>query len=135
MNEFCLTMDKLFEDLLPTTVVKTMGDFSAYPPTDLIKTGDSTYAVVMAVAGFSKEDLHIYVKNDTLFVEGKQETKAEDTGLQYVRKGIARREFRKQFSLDKALVVQHAELKDGLLTIDLDTVPPDVPELTEIPIF
>jgi molecular chaperone IbpA len=135
MNDLCLTMDRIFEDLFPTTVTKNAGDFSAYPPTDLVKTGDDTYAIVMAVAGFSKEDLHIYVKNSMLFVEGKHEVESEDTEFQYIRKGIARREFRKQFTLNKNLVVQHAELKDGLLTIDLDAVPPDVPELTEVPIF
>lgn len=97
-------------------------DDDNYPPYNIEKTGDDSYRIVMAVAGFGPEELSITTRENQLLVVGKH---AENENAQYLHRGIGRRAFHRQFSLADYLEVSGANLDNGLLVIDLKR---EVPE-------
>lgn len=102
-----------------------MGGTSSYPPYNIKQTGEHTYEIEMAVAGFAKHDLRIELNNNQLIIEGNKETNNDSTSDSYVYKGIAARRFRQSFALADHVKVNGSELKDGILKIDLER---DLPE-------
>jgi len=87
---------------------------AGYPPYNIYKDED-TYVLELAVAGFSKDDITISVKELQLTVEGQLEASEQEP----IHKGIATRDFKQDFVLAEYVVVKGAELKDGLLRITL----------------
>jgi molecular chaperone IbpA len=98
----------------------TAGDEAAnnYPPYDIEKHGEDHYGITMAVAGFTEKDLDIVVQSDRVTVTGRKE-KANEDGVEYLYSGIASRPFERIFRLADYMKVTGAEMKDGLLRIDL----------------
>lgn len=95
----------------------------AYPPYNIEMTGDDSYVLTMAVAGFGPEDIEVVLREDTLHVSGKA---AEQPGeRRYIHRGIAGRAFERRFVLADHLVVQGARLENGLLHVALKR---EVPE-------
>jgi molecular chaperone IbpA len=92
----------------------------AYPPYNIEATGDDSYRLTMAVAGFSREELDITVQQNSLVISGKAQ-KDEDEQVQgrYLHRGIARRAFERRFSLADHIKVNGASLDNGLLHVDL----------------
>ena len=90
----------------------------SYPPYNIEKTGEDSYRIAMAVAGFAEEDLDITVKETSLVVTGKKE-KTEEEGATYLHRGIATRAFERRFDLADHIRVTGARLENGLLAIDL----------------
>lgn len=90
-----------------------------YPPYNIIRHNDDEYQIVMAVAGFSMDDLEIMVQENSLSVSGsiKQDDNHED--ITYLHKGIATRNFERKFSLADHVKVMDATLDNGLLTLNL----------------
>ena len=105
--------DRVFDQMF-TNMNKT-----SYPPYNVIKVGDNTYTLSMAVAGFSTEDLTISVKKNTLTVAANKQEKDD---CDYAWRGIANRSFKRGFCLAPNMQVRNAKLKDGLLEIDLEKV-------------
>jgi molecular chaperone IbpA len=93
----------------------------SFPPHNIIKTGDNTYQIELAVAGFSESELDIEIKNRTLTVRGKH----EDRGREYIHKGISTKKFERQFRLSEYVEVTGAEFRDGMLSIKLEVQVPD----------
>ena len=89
----------------------------AYPPYNIEKTGEDSYRLTMAVAGFSQDELDIVVHESTLIVTGK--AKPEEENGRFLHRGIARRAFERRFSLADHIKVQGASLDNGLLHVDL----------------
>jgi len=94
----------------------------SYPPYDIIDHKDNTTLINVAVAGFTKKDLTITVKERTLTIEGKKEK--EDSGT-IVHNGIAGRDFKLVFALAEFYEVESATVKDGILAIKLYQNIPD----------
>src|SRR5262245_2339285 len=90
---------------------------TAYPPYNIERLGDSEYRITMAVAGFSEDELKVDVKEQTHNVRG--EKKVEDKERQFLHRGIATRAFDRRFRLADHVEVKGADLKDGLLHVDL----------------
>ncbi|TCL69690.1 Hsp20 family protein [Rhizobium sp. BK251] len=89
-----------------------------YPPYNIERTGENTYRITMAVAGFDETELTIEAKAHVLTVKGeKSEEKAE--GSEFLYRGIAKRAFERRFQLADHVEVAAASLKNGLLHIDL----------------
>ena len=109
-------------DELQNTLIKAT---PSYPPYNIKKVNDNKYEIEMAVAGFSKPDLKVEVKNNQLIVEGSKKTKEESSDVDYVYKGIASRHFRQSFALADHLKVKNSEFKDGILTIHLEGEMPE----------
>ena len=94
-------------------------DAPSYPPYNIVKKGEDEYEIVMALAGFRKEDLNIVAQENTLTVSAQQTAKEEEQGAQYLHRGIAQRSFERRFQLADHVKVADAEMADGLLTIRL----------------
>jgi molecular chaperone IbpA len=88
-----------------------------YPPYNIEKTGDDSWRIVMAVAGFAEAELNLTQKEDELLVSGK--TQPRDDGTEYLYRGIAGRDFERRFQLADHVKVLGAKLMNGLLSIDL----------------
>ena len=87
-----------------------------YPPYNIERTGEDSYQISLALAGFSPEDLTITAEQNVLTVEGR---KAENGEHQYLYKGISARPFRRVFNLADYVEVKNASFEGGLLKIDL----------------
>jgi molecular chaperone IbpA len=107
--------DRLF-DLLDSAAGFD-ADSVAYPPYNIERLGDNEYRITMAVAGFGEDELKIDVKEQSLTVRG--EKKADAKQRQFLHRGIAGRSFERRFQLADHVEVKAADLKDGLLHVDL----------------
>ena len=103
-----------FFDLVEDSARWNTGD--NYPPYNIEKTGDDLYAITLAVAGFSPEEMSITAEQNTLTVEGRRTSK-ETQGLLY--QGISSRSFKRTFSLADHVMVKAASLENGLLKVEL----------------
>ena len=95
------------------------GDASTYPPYNIERLDENEYRISMAVAGFSKDELDIQVKESELRVTGEKKTEKEEKKKSYLHHGIAARAFERQFQLADHVEIKGADLKDGMLHIDL----------------
>jgi molecular chaperone IbpA len=89
-----------------------------YPPYNIERTGDNTYRITMAVAGFDETELSIEAREHTLTVKGEKSEEAANEN-QFLYRGIAKRAFERRFQLAEYVEIQSASLKHGLLHIDL----------------
>ena len=101
----------------------SVADTSSYPPYNIEKTGDDTYRLTMAVAGFRPEELDLVVKDNTLFVSGKVASEGQKGEMLY--RGIAGRAFERKFVLADHIVVDGADVQNGLLHVGLKRVVPE----------
>ena len=108
--------DRLFDMLENSSASQTQEN---YPPFDLIKLGDNEYRIELAVAGFKPGEIDITAQQNVLLVSGKKSEESENRGQDYVYRGIATRSFERRFALADHIQVRGADLKDGLLSIEL----------------
>src|ERR1700677_2570471 len=101
----------------------TSPEVQSYPPYNIEKTGDDSYRLTMAVAGFGPSDLDITVKDNNLIVTGRASGEGQGTKVLY--RGIAGRAFERRFVLADHMVVEGADLRDGLLHVGLKRVVPE----------
>ncbi|MEA3278080.1 MAG: Hsp20 family protein [Pseudomonadota bacterium] len=90
-----------------------------YPPYNIEVTGQDNYCISMAVAGFAEKDLDIHVKESILTVSGSRKEEEKDKDRRFLYRGIATRNFERQFQLADYVKVVDARLEDGLLHVDL----------------
>ena len=94
-----------------------------YPPYNIEKTGEDSYRVSLAVAGFAPEDIELTVKDNALLVSGRV---AEDAAKgEFLHRGIAARAFQRRFVLAEHMVAEGAELVNGLLNVNIRRVVPE----------
>ena len=96
-----------------------------YPPFDLIKLGDNDYRIELAVAGFKPDEVDITAHQNVLIVSGRKNDEADSKGSDYIYRGIATRSFERRFALADHIQVKGADMKDGLLAIELER---EIPE-------
>ena len=87
-----------------------------YPPYNIIKSDEDSYQIVIALAGFGKDDVEVVTEQSQLTVRGKM---AEREGEDYLHRGIAGRSFERRFELAEHIEVSGAGFENGLLTIEL----------------
>lgn len=120
IDRWAIGYDEMFEALEKMSVSKSAG----FPPYNIIKDGDK-YQVVMALAGYKKDQLNIKVEDRKLIVETVEKDEDNEPDATVLHKGIAQRNFRSTFALGEYVQVKGAKLEDGLLTIDLELELPD----------
>ena len=96
-----------------------------YPPYNIMKTGDYTYNIEIALAGFSKKDIDVSYEDGIITVKSIHEAKTNDDQSGVLHKGISKRMFTKSFSIADDVEVKGAQFKDGLLTISLERIIPE----------
>ena len=123
MNRFDFTpyrrstvgFDRLF-DLLENQV-RNSGGGDNYPPFNIERRGEDAYRITLAVAGFRAEDIDITAQQNLLVIQGRKREEAPEGEMLHL--GIANRGFERRFELADFVRVDHADLADGLLAIDL----------------
>jgi molecular chaperone IbpA len=120
-DPFAIGFDKFFDRFkdLQNQAAKAI----TYPPYNIRKTGDNTYVIEMAVAGFGKQDIEITLDENTLKIDGHVKRDADDD-KNYLFKGIAERPFSRAFTLADTVEIKNAELINGMLRIWLDNMVP-----------
>jgi molecular chaperone IbpA len=108
--------DRLFDMLENSTLGQTQEN---YPPFDLIKEGENEYRIELAVAGFKPEELDITAQQNVLIVSGRKKDESDEKGSDYIYRGIATRSFERRFALADHIQVRGADIRDGLLSIEL----------------
>ncbi|WP_105386531.1 Hsp20 family protein [Neorhizobium alkalisoli] len=105
--------DRIFNLLENAQRARSISD---WPPYDIVKTGEDSYRISVAVAGFAQDDLDITFQSNLLIVTGKRQEAPQEG---YLHRGIAGRPFEHRFELADHVRVTAADLNNGLLSIDL----------------
>ena len=97
-----------------------------YPPYNIVRTGDNTYDIELALAGFSKDDIDVEYENNVLTVKSiKTAEEKDEQSNGVIHRGISKRMFTKSFTVADDVEVKGAELKDGLLRVSLERIIPE----------
>ena len=114
-----------FEHMLDDSFFSN-GTAGNFPPYNIVKTGDHTYDIELALAGFNKKDIEVVSAHGQLTVRSKKEETdhTDDTDLK-IYQGISKRQFVRSFTVAESVEVKGAELKDGLLVIALERIIPE----------
>ena len=112
-----------FEHMMDDSFFRgTMGNF---PPYNIVKTGENTYDIELALAGFNKKDIEVEYKENVLVVKSKKQEEAKDEDGNIIHRGISKRMFAKSFTIANDVEVKGAELKDGLLKVSMERIIPE----------
>ena len=115
-------IDSLFDRI--TRNIDMAANAGNYPPYNIVKTGDETYEIQIAAAGFRQDEIDVEVKDSQLVVQGGQSIEAR-TEVEYLHHGISNRSFVRTFQLSDYVEVKEAAMKDGILTVKLERVIPE----------
>nr|WP_255575096.1 Hsp20 family protein [Caldovatus aquaticus] len=129
MLRTAIGFDRLFRQL---DLARGSEAANGYPPYNIEKTGEDTYVLTMAVAGFGPDDLEVTTRENTLTIAGK--ASQSDEGRRFLHRGIAGRAFERRFVLADHIVVKGARLENGLLHIELERIVPEALKPRRIPI-
>ena len=102
---------------------QTISSATNYPPYNVIKIDEDNFVVELAVAGFAKTDIDLSTADGKLIVKGELST--EDNDSKFIHRGIAARKFTREWALGEYMEVKAAELKDGMLKIDIVRILPE----------
>lgn len=120
-----------FDDLINTALRADQAN--GYPPYDIVRDEDGHYRIIMALAGFSQDDIQITVQDSELKITGRPPGQP-DEGLTWLHRGIARRAFERTFKLADYVLVSDASLANGVLTVMLHRHVPEEKKPRTIPI-
>ena len=125
LKPFSVGFDSIFEEF-DRMLESTERYNSNYPPYNICKLSDNDYKIEVALAGYSKDDIELELKDNTLTVRNKTKEKViNDESNGVIHKGISTRQFERSFTISEDIKVKNAELKNGLLNIDLERIIPD----------
>ena len=110
---------------------RSVGNF---PPYNIVKTGENTYDVELALAGFNKKDIEVEYKENLLTVKSKKQEETKDEDGNVIHRGISKRMFSKSFTIANDVEVKGAELKDGLLKVSMERIIPEHKKAKQIDI-
>jgi molecular chaperone IbpA len=121
LHKFGIGFDNMFDELMRVTSQQTN---SNYPPHNVIKTGENTVTIEVAVAGFAEGDIDISLEKRVLTIAGARKA-VEDAEHEYMHRGISSRDFRHTFTLAEHVEVKTASIRNGILSVYLER---EVPE-------
>jgi molecular chaperone IbpA len=108
---------------------------SNYPPYNIHRINENNYKIEVALAGYSKDDIELELKENNLTVRNKQKEKVvNEEGNGVIHKGISTRQFERSFTISEDIKIKNAELLNGLLNIDLERIIPEEKKARLIPI-
>ena len=136
LRPFSIGFDDMFEQFDAMLGNGGLSTQSNYPPYNIKKTGKDKYAIEVALAGFSKNDVEIEYEDNLLTVKTKKidNTVEKDTNGEIIHRGISQRSFARSFTIADDVKVDGAGLKDGLLTINCEKIIPEQKKKKLIPI-
>ena len=124
LRPFSVGFDSIFEEF---DRMLDSSDFNSnYPPYNIKKIKEDVYKIEVALAGFDKKDIEIELKENNLTVRSKiKNSTIDENGNGLIHKGISTRQFQRSFTITEEIKVKDAQLKNGLLTIDLERIIPE----------
>ena len=125
LRPFSVGFDSIFDEF--DRMLESTERYSTnYPPYNIKRVNDTDYRIEVALAGYSKDDIEVELKDSALTVRNKSKEKTVDEkGNGVIHKGISTRQFERAFTISEDIKIKDAELKNGLLTIDLKRIIPD----------
>ena len=113
-----------WEEMFSNDFFKTPSNWPAY---NIVEKKDNHYDIEVALAGFNKKDIKVSYADGQLSIESvkNDKTKERDENGNVIHQGIAKRYFKKSFSIADNCEVKNAELKDGLLRVSLERIIPE----------
>ena len=125
LRPFSVGFDSIFEEF--DRMLESPERYNSnYPPYNIRKLSDNDYKIEVALAGYSKDDIELELKDNTLTIRNKTKEKViNDESNGVIHKGISTRQFERSFTISEDIKVKNAELKNGLLNIDLERIIPD----------
>lgn len=112
-------IDRLFDRITGQLDAATSGN---YPPYDIVKTGDDSYEIRIAAAGFKQGEIDVEFHDGRLTIQG---SRTADDGVEYLHHGISNRNFVRTFTLADYIEVKGAAMKEGILTVQLERHVPE----------
>lgn len=119
IHKFGIGFDNIFDDLLNRTAQSTN-----YPPYNIVKQSDDSFAIELAVAGFKDGEISITTERNQLTVKGEQAVDL-DSQVEYLHRGISARSFSRTWTLADHVEVAGAKSENGILTISLERKVPE----------
>ena len=129
LTPYAVGFDRVFDQL--NAYVANNATSTGFPPYNIHKGGDYNFAIEMALAGFSKDDIEIEIAEGLLTVRSVKENDENDSNIY---RGISYRKFNRKFTLADDIVVNDASLENGMLKIDLERIVPDAKKPRKIKI-
>ncbi len=132
-NRALIGFDQLFDQLERRYANSASNN---YPPHNIIKTGENQYEIQIAVTGFSKNEISVTVEDNVLVIKGESQT-PDHAAEAYLHRGLATRDFAREFPLAEHIEVVGAETQNGMLTITLvrnipESAKPKVIDIVEV---
>lgn len=123
IHKFGIGFESIFDEIMRLSA----SQHGNYPPHNVIKTGDNTVTIEVAVAGFDEGEIEVTVENSVLIIKGEQYLKDEPTNYEYVYyyRGLSRRNFTQKFPLNEHVEIIQADIKNGVLTVYLERKIPE----------
>jgi molecular chaperone IbpA len=121
LNRALVGFDRIFDDMERRFANQIS---SNYPPFNIAKVGENIYDIAIAVTGFEKDEIAVTVEANELTVKGERKT-PEGPEVEYLHRGLALRDFEKTFTLAEHMKVRRAEIKNGILLIQIER---EIPE-------
>ena len=118
-------VDKLFDRIMNQIDTTSTASTNNYPPYNIVKTGENTYAIQVAVAGFTQGEVEVNVNEGQLVITGEKLSTDLPEGHTYEHQGISARRFVRTFTLADYVEVIGATSRDGILTVSLERQVPD----------
>lgn len=115
LNRALIGFDQMFDAMERRAAQAT----NNYPPHNILKTGENQYEIQIAVTGFEKSEIFVTVESNVLTVRGESQTPNESTEIVYLHRGLASRDFAREFPLAEHIEVSGAEIKNGMLIVKL----------------
>ncbi len=124
LRPFSVGFDNIFAHF-NDTLEYTANQSQSYPPYNINKLDDLNWEIEMALAGFSKDDIEISYADNQLTIKSDLDKDEKDDKSKTVHRGISKRQFTKRFTLADEVEVKSAELKDGMLIVELEKIVPE----------
>ena len=125
LRPFSVGFDSIFEEF-DRMLESTERYNSNHPPYNIRRINENDYKIEVALAGYSRDDIELELKENTLTVRNKQKEKiVNEEGNGVIHKGISTRQFERSFTISEDIKVKNAELVNGLLNIDLERIVPE----------
>jgi len=122
LRPYAVGFDSLF-DHFNNTLEYTVKQQTSYPPYNINKIDDLNYQVEMALAGFGKDDIEIKYSDNQLTIKSVESDDKDKKDV--IHRGISKRKFSRSFTLAEDIKVNGAELKDGMLLVELEKIVPE----------
>ena len=123
LTPYAVGFDRVFDTL--NRYVDNNVNSTGFPPYNIRKEGEYNYVIEMALAGFGKEDIQVEVADGTLSIRSVKENPEDDSTQMTQHRGISYRRFERKFTLADDLVVNSANLENGMLYVDIERVVPE----------